>query len=445
MNQRQSFTFPQSSFQFGPNITSLSLRPTPQPLPTPVSPAATDDGSTAVATPRSQLCGQCQSAGGRSVSYCSKCCCFLCKPCTDSHKRMATFKSHEIVPPEQTDTTSNCPKHSSEFLTTYCMTCKCLICQDCELFSHYGHETKSVSSARESIKAHLKLDFECLLKHLKSFQSHSQKIAKVGEHIASYPHKLRGFISENVKDTEHKDKLLNEVDTHYSQYSKALYTEKESVSKAIGMLESEIKSANQLMKNSKLLSLEFAVCAYESMSSMKKLKLLAWNPNILSMYMLLVCVRNTNDKQSLPAQLPPAFGATGKSSPLKSTGSDNDILLVKSYYATFKVDKSDLLIGMFTGFKALTAVFSWSGTAVSRNASSELLFPELSISCDVIGSSTLAVPCTITRNKSTCAEYNSWKISYKEEGPCSVKATLQLNGDIYCQAEYNDSQLKINI
>ena len=420
------------------------MRPTPQ-LPTPLNEVrAVDDGSTApLHTPSGQLCGQCQSSGG-SLCYCINCCSFLCKPCTDSHKRMATFKSHKLVPPEQADTSSkyNCSKHQNESLNIYCITCKCLICQDCELFSHYKHETKSVTSTKETIKAHLKSDFECLLKHLKSFQSQFDKIAETEQHIEAYPDKLRAFIRQNVKDAKHKDKLLKEVDTHYSEYSKAVYAEKDSVSESIALLESEIKCANQLMKNSKLSLLEFAVCAYESISSMKKLKLLAWNPNSMSKFGLLVCVRITNDKQS--SMTPPPFrplgsvGATTtdkESSPLKSTSSDAaDILLVKLFSTRFSIDKQNFFFGL-GGSPGLAAVFSWSGASLS-NASSELLFPELSVSCDVIGQSTLAVPCTVTRDQFPSQHNYSWRISYTATGPCSVKAKLKLNGDVYRQVDY---------
>uniref|UniRef100_A0A1X7UYP6 B box-type domain-containing protein n=1 Tax=Amphimedon queenslandica TaxID=400682 RepID=A0A1X7UYP6_AMPQE len=423
MNQRQSFTFPQSSFQFGPNITSLSLRPTLQPLPIPVSPAATDDGSTAVATPSGQSCGQCQSAD-ESVRYCSKCCCFLCKPCTDSHKRMATFNTHDLVLPEEADIASkyNCPKHSSESLNAYCMTCKCLICQDCELCYHYKHETKSVTSARESIKAHLKSDFECLLKHLKSFQSHSEEIAEAEKHTTSYPHKLKGFISENVKDTEHKDKLLKEVDTHYSQYSKALSTEKDSVNKAIGMLESEIKSADQLMKNSKLSLLEFAVQGCKSMSSMDKLKSMIWNPINFGP---LLCV---NDK--LVSARPVKTGGWGPPTTSAST-SDTDIKLINGS-VSFSINEP------ITSFHIVKIDFKWTRMAAlptnfRYRSTTKLLFPDFDISCVVIGPKQRAVPCKIDETSKSNDNEASWNISAKTESPFTIKAELKLNGDVYRQ------------
>ena len=333
MDQQQSFTFPKSSFHFGPNTRSLSLRPAPQ-LPTPLNEVrAVGDGITApLCTPSGQLCGQCQSSGG-SLCYCINCCSFLCKPCTDSHKRMATFKSHKLVPPEQADTSSkyNCSKHQNESLNIYCITCKCLICQDCELFSHYKHETKSVTSTKETIKAHLKSDFECLLKHLKSVQSQSDKIAETEQHVDTYPDKLRAFIRQNVKDAKHKDKLLKEVDTHYSEYSKAVYAEKDLVSESIAMLESEIKCANLLMKNSKLSLLEFAVQACESISSMNKLKSIMWNHDKFGP---LICV---NAKQHVPVR-PRLRDGWGQPTTSTSTSSDTDIRLI-NVSVTFSINE----------------------------------------------------------------------------------------------------------
>ena len=67
----------------------------------------------------------------------------------------------------------------------------------------------------------------------------------------------------------------------------------------------------------------------------------------------------------------------------------------------------------------------------------KLLFPDVSISCVVIGRRERAVPCKIAEAYE--ADYNktSWNISSKAASTFTVKAALKLNDDVYRQvSEY---------
>ena len=399
----------------------------------------------------SQSCGQCQSVN--AVSFCSKCQSFLCELCNDAHKRMATFKGHATVHPDQANTLSakNCPKHPNEVLETYCTDCKSLVCQDCVLFSCYEHKTTPVDSATADINAHLKSDFEHLRAHLKSFRSRAVIIAQFEKHVTIYPDKIKSFITEKQRVEKLKEEQIKKVDTHYNDFTKALDTEKDSVHKAIATIEAEIKSAHQLMTRKEVSNSEFAVLGNQAFLSMQKAKVLTWNPNIEN-FGFLMC---------LVGESPYRFNRF-------SSWSEHNIILVnietelkfkaKGYYTSTaghfskiqkKKDAKDAPSFIKKGFYCVSAdLFSKKKTR-SGSSSYSNFFPQISISCLITGPSTLAIPCTIMNDTSTCRSSSvkslfelcystdpfvqTWNIYFEtaEVGCYSVKVGLKLNDDVY--------------
>ena len=393
----------------------------------------------------SQSCGQCQSVN--AVSFCSKCQSFLCELCNDAHKRMATFKGHTTVHPDQANTLSakNCPKHPNEVLETYCTDCKSLVCQDCVLFSCYEHKTTPVDSATADIKAHLKSDFKHLRAHLQSFQSHIVIIAQFEKHVATYPDKIKSFITEKQQDEKRKEEQIKQVDTHYNDFSKALNTEKDSVCKAIATIEAEIKSAHQLMTRKGVSNSEFAVLGTQALLSMQKAKALTWDPNIENFGFLLFL------------------------KPKRSLWPNNELVHLLNFETALKLKPDGYYTstaGHFSriqnqmassflknGLCCVNADLFCSNKAafiLSHSPSDcEVLFPKISISCSIIGPSALAIPCTIMYDASRSSSVQSvsdiftfssstsfvraWNLFFEtaEAGCYSIKVGSTLNGDIY--------------
>ena len=114
-------------------------------------------------------CDSCvDSTSGPAVAFCTDCCEFLCKSCSEFHRRSTrTLKHevHEISEKKNTTFTQSMkprefyctePKHESEVLKFYCKTCDQLICRDCVLIKHDGHERTDLSEIAKEQRGEMK-------------------------------------------------------------------------------------------------------------------------------------------------------------------------------------------------------------------------------------------------------------------------------------------------
>ena len=115
-------------------------------------------------------CQNCSSEA-KAISFCHTCSMFICASCTNAHKTMRAFASHEVIPisslregtriqlPTKQTPTSTCQKHEGKRRKLYCFECEQLICRDCTLIDHAGHKfdfVKGVTDVfREEVLASL--------------------------------------------------------------------------------------------------------------------------------------------------------------------------------------------------------------------------------------------------------------------------------------------------
>ena len=94
------------------------------------------------------MCEQC--AGAKSVAFCRQCAEFICGDCARSHKKMKAFTGHVVaslkdlkrggpksIPFEEAPPTK-CPDHDEQ-MKLFCFNCNRLICRDCTVVDHNGH------------------------------------------------------------------------------------------------------------------------------------------------------------------------------------------------------------------------------------------------------------------------------------------------------------------
>ena len=114
-------------------------------------------------------CDSCVNpTSGPAVAFCTDCCEFLCKLCREFHRHSKRTLKHEIIEVgEKKNTTFTqsmkprefyCtePKHESEVLKFYCKTCDQLICRDCVLIKHDGHERTDLSEIAKEQRGEMK-------------------------------------------------------------------------------------------------------------------------------------------------------------------------------------------------------------------------------------------------------------------------------------------------
>ena len=132
-------------------------------------------------------CELCEGSSSNAEAFCRQCARFICQECVNLHKRIATFKSHEVASlddlkhgraqpiPVKEPPTKKCLDHE-EPLTIYCYKCDCLICRDCTMKDHREHNFEFTKKAAPDEKRKLLLE----IKPLKDLQV---KLTNAVEHV----------------------------------------------------------------------------------------------------------------------------------------------------------------------------------------------------------------------------------------------------------------------
>ena len=118
-------------------------------------------------------CELCEGSSGNAESFCRQCARFICQECVNLHKRIATFKSHEITSlddlkhgraqpiPVKEPPIKKCLDHE-EPLTIYCYDCDSLICLGCTAKDHREHNFEFNKKAAPDEKKKLVVEIEPL-------------------------------------------------------------------------------------------------------------------------------------------------------------------------------------------------------------------------------------------------------------------------------------------
>ena len=128
-----------------------------------------------IKAPQRPICEKCKKRN--ATSYCRDCGQFICEFCTEVHESWDEFSSHEVislgklegdvtnlVPP--TKMTMYCSKHKGKELELYCETCGELICHNCTIRLHEGHQYDLVSDTFEKHKSELVSHLQPVKQHL---------------------------------------------------------------------------------------------------------------------------------------------------------------------------------------------------------------------------------------------------------------------------------------
>jgi len=120
--------------------------------------------------PQKTQCEKCEQS--LATGFCRNCGQFVCNKCTEIHKTWKELRTHQIaslnivqneaanlVP--RTKKVVYCPKHPENVLKIYCETCGELICNDCTIRLHQGHNydlvTDIFTKHKEEIVSRLQL------------------------------------------------------------------------------------------------------------------------------------------------------------------------------------------------------------------------------------------------------------------------------------------------
>ena len=114
-----------------------------------------------------QNCERCiKTDNGPAVCFCCNCCCLLCEKCEEDHQTWRETLSHKLVDVGEAASKGNvlqniekkpllCALHDDKKLRFFCVTCQTLICRDCIILEHTGHQYNRIEKVAEKEKKDL--------------------------------------------------------------------------------------------------------------------------------------------------------------------------------------------------------------------------------------------------------------------------------------------------
>ena len=193
-----------------------------------------------VADPQQVTCDNCTTAN--ATGYCKDCRKFMCPDCISTHKKWADFSKHQLtsldevtasdisstsqlLAPAKQEATLTCSTHNKK-MELYCETCNSVVCHDCAVFTHKGHEYNLIANsftkhkeALENSHNSLKEKLQALKKALSALREKEGEIRERGEGVLEEIHEmveemmnvLKKKLTEQAKRvTDDKLKVLSE-------------------------------------------------------------------------------------------------------------------------------------------------------------------------------------------------------------------------------------------
>ena len=205
--------------------------------------------------------------GAKAEAFCRQCTSFICADCVRLHGKIETFVGHKVNSLEELKAglsikdiimeespLQTCEVHTKK-MKIYCFDCSCLICRDCTIKNHLGHNYEFIKVAATEMKKefieHLYPleEVKVSLSHaVKEIQSTQSEIEAQGD---SMNNKLENWFEQLHEIIEQrKQGLLKEVATKVRQKLNHLSVQEKKLSTECAVIQSVIKYIQQCVKHS---------------------------------------------------------------------------------------------------------------------------------------------------------------------------------------------------
>ena len=183
-------------------------------------------------------CDNCADESNDACAFCCTCTEFLCKVCHESHKRLRKLSQHNVIQfdketGKQLQSITKAVKqlcsqpNHNKYLTHYCDSCKCLICQDCSDCVHKGHTIFLLTSVENGD------------------QCESEKNIALAQDI----------MTKLITATENNDSMIQQLETRRQICSQDVKSAFESLQRALKIRENELLAKLECIASSKMLPL----------------------------------------------------------------------------------------------------------------------------------------------------------------------------------------------
>ena len=203
----------------------------------------------------------------KAEAFCRQCAKFICADCAKSHRKMKTvFPGHKVSTLEelreggaqdiviQEPLFRSCDIHEQP-MNIYCYDCNSLICRDCTIKDHFGHNYDFVKAAAPKIKQKLLQQLDPLREScsnmLRAVDGVHTTISEVEDQGKSVTKQIETSLEELYKIIDNcKRELLTEVSTKVEQKCKHLSEQGKGLSIACAAVESVIDYTEHCVEHS---------------------------------------------------------------------------------------------------------------------------------------------------------------------------------------------------
>ena len=218
-----------------------------------------------------------------AVARCIDCQAYLCKSCSQTHRRMLATKQHKVFSLDEIRSKGekcfqkprHCPIHENETLKLYCRTCSKTICGDCTYVDHRSHQYVFIKDVQEELKHSLRekvVSMRRLAGETKNKKENAQKV--VEEHgtkvasIRTHVDRTFGELAELVRTCH--TKVLHDLDQQAKMRKKVHTTNVEEAELAHARLTSIVTFIERLLQSSN--ACEISTMANYTFDQCKKLE-----------------------------------------------------------------------------------------------------------------------------------------------------------------------------
>ncbi|CAH1792987.1 unnamed protein product [Owenia fusiformis] len=201
-----------------------------------------------------------------AMSRCVECAEHMCKPCNKAHRRMRATQSHtiyDLTGDAEKDARAaldnyvkrniECPKHPNQPLRFFCKQDKAVICRDCSITEHPGHNCQAIEEAAKgeerNIAALLGLATQRKEIFDKFIQSAHDSIQSCERNTQALLRDIDADHAATKKQLdEHFDKLRNKAKAAANEKKKKIQANQDQFQLNKGITESTLLQLNHLRK-----------------------------------------------------------------------------------------------------------------------------------------------------------------------------------------------------
>ena len=201
----------------------------------------------------------------KAEAFCRHCMMFICAECVKHHQKLKVFSGHktssldklkeggarEFITPEPTLLT--CKEHEQP-MNIFCFDCGCLICRDCTIKDHHGHNYEFVKKAASQVKKGLSQHLQplreikdglmCAVKEVRTTRS---ELEAEGHAVVARIETLCDELCQIIQ--HHKKQLVTEAEGKIAQKSGGLTGQEKQLSTSCTGADSVIEFTQHCMEH----------------------------------------------------------------------------------------------------------------------------------------------------------------------------------------------------